>query len=185
VAVLYGRFCFAETLSEADLNLKLSLMMRKLNDDISNIQRQVACYRFEQELHKDYREKGYLSKEHIGQLFSKNMGAYMGDFVEMSRGSENWWVYWSHIRRFFYVYSYASGLLISKSLQNFVKEDHSFIEKVKEFLAAGSSESPRHIFMKFVDIADKGFWNKGLDEIEELLGETEKLAVKLNKINRN
>jgi oligoendopeptidase F len=95
-------------------------------------------------------------------------------------------VYWSHIRRYFYVYSYASGLLISKSLQNFVKKDPTFIEKVKEFLVAGSSDSPRHIFMKLgIDIADKNFWNKGLDEVAELLGETEKLVIKLGKISRN
>jgi len=71
---------------------------------------------------------------------------YMGNFVEQSPGSENWWVYWSHIRNFFYNYSYASGLLISKSLQNFVKKDPKFIDKVKIFLSAGSSDSPKNIF---------------------------------------
>jgi len=106
----------------------------------------------------------------------------MGNFVEQSRDSQNWWVYWSHIRSFFYVYSYASGLLISKSLQNSVKENPKFIEKVKEFLSAGLSDSPRNIFKKLgVDIADARFWNKGLDEVETILQETTKLARKLRK----
>jgi oligoendopeptidase F len=111
------------------------------------------------------------------------MKAYMGDAVNYDEGSENWWLYWSHIRYFFYVYSYAGGLLISKSLQNFTKQDPKFIEKVKEFLSAGTSDSPKNIFAKLgVDITDKTFWDKGMDEVEALLNETEALAKKLGKI---
>ena len=157
--------------------------MTKLNSDVSTVFRQVACYKFEQDLHKDFREKGYLSKEEIGSLFQKNMAAYMGDAVEQSEGSENWWVYWSHIRRFFYVYSYASGLLISKSLQKSVRDNPEFINEVKEFLSTGLSDSPNNIFEKCrIDIADKSFWNTGINEVEELLDETEKLAKKLGKV---
>ncbi len=111
------------------------------------------------------------------------MAAYMGRSVEQSPGSENWWVYWGHIRSFFYVYSYASGLLISKSLQNAVKSDPAFIAKVKEFLSAGTSDSPKNIFAHMgIDITDKGFWEKGLDEVENLLTETTALARKLGKL---
>lgn len=176
-------FVLREILKEADDELRLAVMMNKLNDDVSTIFRQVACYRFEQDLHKTFREKGYLSKEEIGKLFRTHMTSYMGKAVEQSQGSGNWWVYWGHIRYFFYVYSYACGLLISKSLQNTVKEDPRFIEKVKDFLSAGLSDSPRSIFEGLgIDIADRGFWNKGLDEVENLLSETTKLARKLGKI---
>jgi oligoendopeptidase F len=73
--------------------------------------------------------------------------------------------------------------LISKSLQAAVKRDHHFIGKVKEFLTAGMSESPKNIFAKMdIDITDKKFWEKGIAEIEDLLNETEKLAKKLGKI---
>ncbi|OGD67658.1 hypothetical protein A2442_03740 [Candidatus Campbellbacteria bacterium RIFOXYC2_FULL_35_25] len=176
-------FVLEDILEGADDELRLAIMVDKLNGDISTIFRQIACYQFEQELHKDFREKGYLSKEDIGKIFQKNMSAYMGDFVEQSEGSENWWIYWGHIRSFFYVYSYASGLLISKSMQNSVKEDPKFIEEVKEFLSAGLSDSPKNIFKKLgIDITDKNFWKKGLDEVDALLNETETLAKKLGKI---
>ncbi|MCL4367177.1 M3 family oligoendopeptidase [Patescibacteria group bacterium] len=165
---------------EADAKMQLSLMMSKLNDDVSSIFRQVACYRFEQHLHQQFREKGYLSKEEIGKLFQKQMQSYMGEAVEQSPGSENWWVYWSHIRRFFYVYSYASGLLISKSLQAKLKKDPQFIEKIKQFLAAGYSESPSSIFKQLgIDITKEEFWKEGLQEIEDLLNQAEKLSKKL------
>ena len=176
-------FVLEELRKEADDELKLALMVQKLNGDVSSIMRQVSCYAFEKDLHKEFGEKGHLSKEDIGSLFQKYMSNYMGDFVEQSPGSENWWVYWGHIRRFFYNYSYASGLLISKALQNEVKKDKKFTEKVKEFLSAGTSDSPKNIFMKMgIDITDKEFWNKGLDEVENLLNESEELAKRLGKI---
>jgi oligoendopeptidase F len=176
-------FVLQEILREADDETRLAIMMMKLNDDVSTIFRQVACYTFEQELHAFFRQKGYLSKEEIGALFGKHMSAYMGDSVEQSPGSENWWVYWSHIRYFFYVYSYASGLLISKSLQNSVKDDPGFISKVKEFLSAGLSDSPRTIFLRLgIDISDGTFWERALEEVEDLLLETQRLALKLGKL---
>jgi len=176
-------FVLQEIVRKADDDLRLSIMMMRLNDEVSTIFRQVACYRFEQELHDHFGQKGYLSKEEIGKLFQKHMASYMGDSVEQSPDSENWWVYWGHIRSFFYVYSYASGLLISKSLQNSVKKEPRFIEKVKEFLSAGLSDSPKNIFLRLgINITDKGFWNKGIEEVETLLSETIHLAVKLGKI---
>ena len=178
-------FVLREILRHADDELRLSIMMMKLRDDVSTIFRQVACYRFEQELHQAFRGKGYLSKEEIGRLFQKHMAAYMGDAVEQSAGSEFWWVYWSHIRQFFYVYSYASGLLISKSLQSSVDRQPAFIEKVKTFLSAGLSSSPRSIFLNLgIDISDRGFWDRGIDEVASLLQETRELAVKLGKIGK-
>ncbi len=166
-----------------DEELRLAIMMMKLNDDISTIFRQIACYNFEFELHKKFREKGYLSREEIGEIFKKNMSAYMGDFVEQSKGSENWWVYWGHIRRFFYVSTYASGLLISKSMQAMVRKDKKSISKVKDFLSSGTSASPKDIFMKMnIDITNPNFWEAGINEVKTLLEETEKLAKKLGKI---
>jgi oligoendopeptidase F len=176
-------FVLQEIVRKADDELRLSIMMMRLNDEVSTIFRQVACYRFEQELHDQFRLKGYLSKEDIGRLFRKHMASYMGDSVEQSPGSDNWWIYWGHIRSFFYVYSYASGLLISKSLQKSVKEDPRFIGKVKEFLSAGLSDSPKNIFLKLgIDITDKRFWDRGIEEVETLLNETIHLAERLGKI---
>jgi oligoendopeptidase F len=176
-------FILQEMLAEADDELRFGLMIAKLNDDVSTIFRQTACYRFEQELHALFRSRGYLSKEDIGALFQKHMAAYMGDAVVQSPGSENWWVYWSHIRSFFYVYSYVSGLLISKTMQDSVKRDPAFIEKVKEFLSTGHSDSPRAIFGRMgIDISRKEFWKEGIGEIEKLLDDTEALAKKLGKL---
>jgi oligoendopeptidase F len=176
-------FVLEELMKRADPELRLALYMQKLNGDISSIFRQIACYKFEQDLHAEFAKKGHITHEDIGSIFSKNMKSYMGPAVEKSQGSENWWVYWSHIRRFFYVYSYASGLLISKSLQSKVRENPKFIEKVKEFLSAGTSKSPKEIFSDLgIDITKKEFFLQGLKEISDLLEKTESLAKKLGKL---
>lgn len=173
-------FIFERLTQGVDDEARLSSMLDKLGRDISTIFRQVAIYRFEQELHQTYRTEGYVTLEMINALFKKYMESYMGP---ASEGCENWWVYWSHIRNFFYVYSYASGQLISKVLQSKVRKDKSFIKEVKTFLSAGISKSPKDIFSDMgIDITDKNFWEQGLDEIEQLLDETEALAKKLGKI---
>jgi oligoendopeptidase F len=67
-------------------------------------------------------------------------------------------------------------------MQNAVKQDHKFIAKIKEFLSAGTSNSPKDIFAQMgIDTQDEHFWAKGLDEIELLLNETEALAQELKK----
>ncbi len=158
----------------------LAILMAKLNDDISSIFRQIACYQFEQELHLEYRKQGYLSKQEISRIFQKHMSAYMGPFVDQPDSAQYFWVYWGHIRSFFYVYSYASGLLISKSLQRLVRQDKKNIQKVKTFLAAGSSKSPKEIFADLgLDITNPKFWDSGLQEIQDLLTQAQTLAKKL------
>ena len=176
-------FVLEELMKNADDETKLSLRVSKLNEDISTIFRQIACYNFEHEIHKEFRKKGYLNQNEIGKIFQNQMEAYMGPSVKQSEGSENWWVLWSHIRTYFYVYSYASGLLISKALQNKVKENPAFIQEIKKFLSSGCAHSPKDIFLKLgIDITDKNFWVKGISEIEKFLDETEQLALKLGKI---
>ena len=176
-------FVTREILKDADDELRLALQLEQLNDLVSSVQRQTACYKFEQELHAVFAEKGYLSKEKIGEMFQKHMKSYMGDFVEQSEGSQNWWIYWGHIRRFFYVYSYASGLLISKSLQKKVKADPDFINEVTRVLSFGISKSPKDAFAQVgVDITDPEFWKRGLNEEKSLLEDTWTLAKKLGKI---
>jgi len=160
-----------------------SLLMAKLDDDISTIFRQVACYNFETELHTKFRKIGYLSKKQIGDLFIKHMSSYMGASIDLS-GFNAWWVYWSHIRSPFYVYSYASGLLISKYLQLKVKQDPVFIKQIKRVLSSGTSRSPKQIFASIgLDLEDKSFWRQGIDQIKNSINQAQLISksIKIRK----
>ena len=175
-------FVLNELLEKADPELQLSILMEKLDSDISTIFRQTAFYNFETDLHNNFREKGYLSQKEIGEMFKKHMNSYLGSFIDTSQ-ADNWWIYVPHFRFIFYVYSYASGQLVSKALQAKVRENPRFIEKVKEFLASGTSDSPKNIFQNTdIDISQEEFWNQGLNQIQNLLEKTESLAKELGKI---
>ncbi|MCD4756376.1 M3 family oligoendopeptidase [bacterium] len=149
-----------------DEELKEVILMERMDSDVSTIFRQVAFYNFEKDLHTTFRKKGYLSHSEISDIFVKHMTSYLGDSVDVDDSMRYGWLYISHFRRFFYVYTYASGLLISKYLQSKVREDTHFIEKFKDLLKAGSSKSPKDIFMDMgIDISEKEFWEKGIKNI--------------------
>jgi len=153
-----------------DKEVLLGILDNKLNGDISSIFRQIAFYNFEKELHATYREKGFVPKEEISEMFCKHMTAYLGDSVEQDESMRNGWIYVSHFRRFFYVYSYASGLLISKALQKMVKDNPKNISYVKAFLESGGSKSPKVLFKEMgIDISKEEIWKKGIKEIKYLL----------------
>lgn len=163
---------------------KLSILMKKLNDDTSSIFRQISLYLFELELHSEFRAKGYLSGTEIGELFSKHMANYMGNAVEKSEGSKNWWIYWSHIRYMFYVYSYAAGLLISKSMQKRLKDNPQFITNIKEFYASGMDKTPTETLAEKlqIDATKSDIWLEGLEQTSKNLEMAENLATELGLI---
>jgi len=174
-------FVYKEIFKELNEEERFYLKVMKLEDNLSSILRQIALYLFELELHEIYRKEGYLSKEKIGELFVKHMSEYMGESVEM-QNAHLWWIYWEHIRMYFYVYSYASGLLISKAMQKKLREDKSFIEKIKVFLSTGTSKKPREIFKEMGITINKEFFLEGLEELEKELKEIKVLGKKLGKI---
>lgn len=179
-STFFEDFVLASARAKAGPKEKLTLLCDKLDDEVSSIFRQVAAYRFEQNLHKAFRQEGYLSKEKIGSLWLKEMKKYCGPAVHFEPGNENWWVHWSHFRNLFYVYSYASGLLIAKALQAKVRANPAFIKEVKKFLSAGQSASPQNLFAELgLDISSPTFWQTGLDQFAELLKEAEDLAKKV------
>jgi oligoendopeptidase F len=115
-------------------------------------------------------------------LMNKHMHSYMGDAVELNEEDGYLFVYWSHIRRFFYVYSYAYGLLISRTLYEKWKSDKSYKAKIEQFLSAGGSMSPKDIFKSIGINTNEAFFEAGLKGIEADIIKLEKLAKKYKKI---
>jgi len=176
-------FVVEHLLKNAEDEQKLILLIQRIEEDVGTIFEQIKLYNFEQELHETFRAQGYLSKDKISNIFVKHLTVDYGKAVKRTPGSEHSWVNWPHIRMFFYVYSYASGKLISKVLQKRVRENPAAIEDVKKFMAAGTSDTPENIFKSIgIDITKKSFWEEGLNEVEEQYNEIYALAKKLKKI---
>ncbi|MBI5133842.1 MAG: M3 family oligoendopeptidase [Candidatus Taylorbacteria bacterium] len=176
-STLFESFVFEsvfETLSDEE---KVVALHKRINDDIQTIFRQIACFNFEADLHRAIREKGEISKDEIRSLMNEHMSAYLGPAVRMKDIDGNFFVQWSHIRRFFYVYSYAFGQLISKALYAEYKKDKGFLGKINRFLSAGGTDSPENIFKSIgIDVTKPDFWKKGLRSIEKDIERLEKLT---------
>jgi oligoendopeptidase F len=165
-----------ETLTEKE---KIILLHSKIHRDVSTIFTQIGCFNFETELHTRIREEGQLSRGEIAKLLTKHMKVFRGSAVEMNEGDGYSFVGWSHIRMFFYTYTYAFGHIISKAMYQKWKEDSSFESKVREFLSSGSSMSPKDLFKKMgIDITDPKFFEDGLKAIDADITKLEKLAKK-------
>lgn len=180
-STFFENFVLERLIEETDEAGQLAIIMAQLDNEVATIFRQITFYRFERELHVAHRTASYLPSDAIDTLFLKYLGDYLGEAVDQPIEAGRWWIYVSHFRSPFYVYSYASGLLISKALQKLVREDKSKVKEVKEFLSAGLSDSPQRIFAKLgIDISDPTFWQSGLAEFERLLTRAETLAAKTN-----
>jgi len=174
---------FFEQLMNEEVEKKLSkkehiiLLHNRILGDISTIFRQIACFNFELELHENIRKDGQVSKEDIAKLMSKHLRSYLGDVVEVTDDDGYFYVYWSHIRRFFYVYTYAYGQLISRALYEKWKQDSSYAKKIKQFLSAGGSMKPEDIFKSIgIDTSKKTFFETGLKGIEKDINKLERLT---------
>lgn len=162
---------------------KIILLHNKIMGDISTIFRQIACFNFELELHNEIRNKGQLPKSEIAKLMNKHFKSYMGSIFEINEDDGYFFVTWSHIRRFFYVYSYAYGQIISRALFENWKKDNSYIEKIDQFLSAGRSMSPKDIFKNIgIDTSNPKFFESGLKAISKDIDRLEKMAKKAGMI---
>jgi oligoendopeptidase F len=166
----------AATLPEHE---RLVALHDRVQDDISTVFRQIACFNFETEMHQQIREKGLLTKEKLAKLMNKHMASYLGEAVTLTPEDGYFFVAWSHIRRFFYVYSYAWGLLTSRALWERVKKDKKFVGKVDEFLQSGGSASPEDIFKKCgLNLYSPKVFLEGLKSIEKDVAELEQAVAK-------
>jgi oligoendopeptidase F len=152
-------------LTEAEQKI---LFHDKIMGDIAAIFRQIACFNFELELHTRIRSEGYLDALEIAKTLSKHLESYAGDAFAFSELDGYFFVRWPHIRNNFYVYTYAMGQMISRSLYEKWKKNPEYAKKIEAFLSAGGSMSPRDIFKKLgIDIADTEFYQIAIDAIRQ------------------
>lgn len=181
-STLFEAFLFYHQFEKMSDEEKIIALHNKIQDETSTIFRQIACFNFEVEMHNTIREKGNMSKEDLASCLNKHMGSYLGKNVKFADKDGYFFVSWSHLRRFFYVYSYAFGMLSSKALYKKYSEDKTYIEKIKKFLSTGGSMSPEDTFKAIgVDVKKPDFWKLGMKSIEEDINLLEKLVKRQQK----
>lgn len=125
---------------------QLNMLNLKIGEAVATICRQIAFFKFELELHTTIRKEGGMEWCEMADLFKKHMEAYMGPAVEVTRKDGLSFVYVGHFRRFFYVYTYAYGELMSNIMTEKLKENSQYRTDIDRFLTAGSSDTVENIF---------------------------------------
>ena len=132
-----------ETLSAKD---QLYFLNFKIGEAVATICRQIAFFNFELDLHQTIRREGGMEWTEMADLFAKHMRAYMGPAIDVTRADGLSFIYVGHFRRFFYVYSYAYGELMSNSMAALFNENKNFSSQIDQFLTAGGSATVENIF---------------------------------------
>jgi oligoendopeptidase F len=179
--VTFGRLLEQAT----DPNERLSLLAESVEGAIATVFRQVAMNRFEHAMHTERREIGELSVERFGELWAQTQEALLGDAVEVT---DNYRLWWSYIPHFVgspgYVYAYAYGQLLAMSVyQRYTERGAAFIPQYLELLRAGGSLPPEALGrIVDCDLEDPGFWEAGLDLIDQQVTQAEAAAVAAGRL---
>jgi oligoendopeptidase F len=173
--IVFGRLLEAAGSPES----RLALLAESIEGSIATVFRQVAMHRFEDSAHTARREEGELAVERLGELWAQTQEELFGDAVEVTEGYRTWWSYIPHfINTPGYVYAYAYGQLLALSVyRRYREEGEAFVPRYLELLSAGGSKSPEELGrIVGVDLTDPGFWDAGLDLVEEQLHAAEEAA---------
>ena len=168
--------------AEDDKEVKLSMLTEKIEDTFATVFRQISMNRFEDKMHNARREEGELTAERFNELWLETQRAMFGDSVVITEEYGSWWSYVPHfLHTPGYVYAYSFGELLVLALYKLYQEEGaSFVPKYIDLLAAGDSDYPDRLLAGVgVDINDAGFWQKGIDVIEEWVTEAEALSREL------
>ena len=176
-ALTFGRLLEAADNDDA----RLGLLAERIEGAIATVFRQMAMNRFEHLVHTRRRDEGELSVGRLGECWMESQEEMFGDSVALGDGYRMWWSYVPHfINTPGYVYAYAYGQLLALSVyRRYTQEGPDFAPAYLDLLAAGGSRSPEELgAMVGIDLGDPGFWDAGLDLVEQQLREAEALAEK-------
>ena len=177
---------FGETLTfdrilseERDDRVKLSMLCNQVENAMATIFRQVAFNRFEDACHTLRRTEGELSADQLAEVWQTQLQAMFQDALVLTEEHRAWWSYVEHfIHTPGYVYAYAFGNLLALSIYRRYQEvGPGFVDRYLDFLGAGGSQRPDELVRSVgMDITDPGFWDAGLQILEDMVSQVEQLA---------
>jgi oligoendopeptidase F len=173
--IVFGRLLEQAATPES----RLSLLAESIEGSIATVFRQIAMNQFEDRIHTERRETGELALDRIGELWTHSQEELLGDAVEVTEGYRTWWSYVHHFVSVpGYVYAYAYGQLLALAVYGrYEEEGESFVPAYIDLLSAGGSKSPEELGeIVGIDLADPGFWDKGLALVERQLDAAEQAA---------
>ena len=173
-----------------DTESRLALVMSKLDDTINTVVRQIGFSNFERRLHgmdasyTHWNEPKKLSSKDLDELWLETLKPLYGEDGEVFtyKNAEHLWAYINHFHRPFYVYGYAFGDLLTRSL--YAEQSRlggRFEQLYLDALSSGGTKNVVELLKPFdLDPTKEEFWIKGVKVgLGAMLEEAEELSRKM------
>lgn len=181
-STLFENLVFDAVFAQVSNDEKAILLHDRILRDISTIQRQIAFFNAELEIHNTIHLKGGMSGEELRNCMQKHLQSYLGAAVNVTEKDGYTYVYVGHLRYGFYVYSYAYGLMMSSIMSGRYREDNNYVEKIDEFLSLGESMLIKNIYMRVgIDTSKIDTFENALKKLGDDIAMFDKLLKKKKK----
>ncbi len=177
-------------LEDGDKKALLILLMRKIDDSMNSMVRQIGFSNFERRIHgmnETYSEWGRsrkISAEELSNIWVETISELYGEDGDVFTydNMEYFWTYVSHFHNPFYVYGYAFGELLTQSL--YAVRDrfgNEFEPLYLDMLRSGSKLDVVELLTPFgLNPTSEQFWINGINVgIGSMLKEAEELSLEM------
>lgn len=176
-STLFENLLFEAFYEQVDKKKKKYLLHDRITRDIATIQRQIAFFNCELEIHQTITEQGAMTNKELAGVMYKHLKSYLGPAVSLRPEDGYSYVYVSHLRYGFYVYTYSFGILMSTIMAKKYTADKNFIKEIDKFLSAGESDNVRNLFKAIgIDTENKNTYKNALKNHEANIEEFEKMV---------
>lgn len=166
-----------------DEDVKLSLLMNRLNGFKGTLFRQTQFAEFELKIHEAAQEGKPLTGEALSEIYTDIVKRYYGhdegicmvdDYINME------WAFIPHFYYNFYVYQYSTSFTASNSLaQRVLNEEKGALESYLKFLGSGGSDYPIDLLKDAgVDMTSSESFDKTIEAMNAVMDEIEKILKK-------
>ena len=175
--VLVDDYFFKKAKSDEEKIYYLAAFLDKIR---TTIFRQVMFAEFETKAYKMYENNEVLTVENLCDMYYELNKMYFGKNVVVDDAIKYEWARIPHFYTPFYVYKYATGLIVALAIANSILEGNTDMQKnYLEFLASGGSDYPLEILKKCqIDLSDKKFIKSAFKLFKDKLTELEELVDK-------
>ena len=166
-----------------DDDVKLSLLMERLDGFKGTLFRQTQFAEFELKMHEAAQAGKPLTGESLSEMYENIVRAYYGhdkgvcnvdDYIHME------WAYIPHFYYNFYVYQYSTSFIASNSLaERVMNKEEGALESYLAFLGSGGSDDPiSQLKDAGVDMTSPEAFGKTIDAMNRTMDEIEKILDK-------
>lgn len=168
--ILLNRYCTKNAKTKEE---KIFFLNNLLENFRTTLIRQTMFAEFELKIHNLEEEEGSLTAEQFSNIYLELNKKYFGKNIQIDELISYEWARIPHFYTSFYVYKYATGIIIaSKIVSDIEKNKENALKNYIEFLSSGGSNYPLEILKKVgIDIENDGTIDKALEMFRETLNE--------------